>query len=127
MLLLLELDRLTHVSPEPSLVDLINLPHLTARSLGFLYLGAVLNTLRLHPLGVTFPQSAGLASLPGVLVDAAVTTKLAAVLQFLSDGPPEESLASLARAHAVVLARGVVPAHRAQQRGPALGQPHISE
>ena len=98
MLLLLELDRLTQVIPDPSLVELVNLPHLphlTAHGLGFLYLGAVLNTLRLHPLGVTFPQSAGLASLSGVLVDAAVTTKLAAVLQFLGNGPPEEPLASL--------------------------------
>lgn len=92
------------------LLVIVALPH---HCLAFLHLGAVLNTLRLHPLGVALPEPAGLTPFPGVLVNAAVPSELAAVLKFLSNGPSEESLAALAGEHIVVPARGSVPTDNA--------------
>ena len=52
---------------------------------------------------------------PSPFVDRAVPVRQADILCILLNGALEESLASLARAHAVVLAGGVVAADGAQQ------------
>ena len=71
-----------------------------------LQLGAVLHTLRLHPLVVALPQSARLAPLAGALVYGAVAAELAAVAQLLGDGASEESLAALAGIGAAIVRPG---------------------
>ena len=104
---LLHIDRLQSFSP-----DCLVLIHFScSNNLGLLQLGAVLNTLRFHPLVVILPESAGLTSLAGTLVNGTVASKLAAVVQLLCDGSSEESLASLTRQDVVMPAGGSVSTH----------------
>ena len=76
-------------------------------------------TITPHPHGEALLQAAVLAPVPVVLGDLAVFVAAALVAQLFADRPLEEPLAALARPHAVVLARRVVAAHRAQQARPA--------
>ena len=70
-----------------------------------------------HADGEALLEAAELAAVPPPLVHRAVLVRQADVLGVLLDGALEEALAALARAHAVVLARRIVAAHRAQQAG----------
>ena len=71
-----------------------------------------------HPDGETLLEPAELAAVPPPLVHGTVLVRQTDVLGVLLNSSLEEALAALAGPHAVVLARGVVPAHGAQQPRP---------
>ena len=71
-----------------------------------------------HPDSETFLEPAELAPVPPPLVHGAVLVRQTDVLGVLLDSSLEEALAALTGPHAVVLARGVIPAHGAQQPRP---------
>ena len=68
-----------------------------------------------HPDRETLLEPAELAAVPPPLVHGAVLVRQADVLGALLNRSLEEALAALAGSHPVVLTRGVVPAHGAQQ------------
>ena len=67
-----------------------------------------------HPDGETLLEPTELAPVPPPLVHGAVLVRQTDVLGVLLDSSLEEALAALTGPHAVVLARGVIPAHGAQ-------------
>ena len=69
-----------------------------------------------HPDSETLLEPAELAPVPPPLVHGAVLVRQTDVLGVLLDSSLEEALAALTGPHTVVLARGVIPAHGAQQR-----------
>ena len=69
-----------------------------------------------HPDSETLLEPAELAPVPPPLVHGAVLVRKTDVLGVFLDSSLEEALAALTGPHAVVLARGVIPAHGAQQR-----------
>ena len=74
------------------------------------------DNLLYHPHGQALLEPAELAAVPPPLVHGAVLVRQTDVLGVLLDSSLEEALAALTGPHAVVLARGVIPAHGAQQR-----------
>ena len=70
-----------------------------------------------HADGETLLEPAELAPVPPPLVHGAVLVRQTDVLGVLLNSSLEEALAALAGPHAVMLARGVVSAHGAKQRG----------
>ena len=76
------------------------------------------NNLLDHPDGETLLEPAELAAVPPPLVHGAVLVRQTDVLGVLLNSSLEEALAALAGPHAVVLTRGVVPAHGAKQPRP---------
>ena len=69
-----------------------------------------------HSDGEAFLEAAELAAVAAALIDGTVAIGQTHVLGSLLHRSLEESLAALAGAHAVVLARRVVAAHAAQLR-----------